>query len=257
MIEGALMELTLENYVQWRMLNGSLCALCPLNKQRRVGAAGPIDADMVLIGEAPGADEEAHRRGVQPYGEPFVGRAGWALKEHVLTPAGPEFAVKQGQGHRLTAFVMNTIMCRPPKNKLKSPIGAKAVAACSRSAVAVLNVLMARKRRTFVPLGDAALKITKGVSGIGKHRGRVTARGDEFDMPLTETERLKILLRGIKPPPEWKEHEKALRKIMTWQRLGLRKKYATCKVCGGTKRPLIGKLMCAGHKKPKKQKETS
>jgi len=201
-----IMELTAQNVMAWR-LQFTRCDLCPFQRRRKVGFAGDINADIILWGEAPGADEASYRAGQQLYGEPFVGRAGWALKEHILLEAGPKFAVREGKGHRLTCFVGNTIMCNPPKNKITGTLARKARAACTPSGQLLLAALIRKKRRTLVPMGDVALEATKGVTGIGKHRGRVNV----FNAPtiMFEHEQLKILLRGVKPPTEWKGHKNA------------------------------------------------
>jgi len=65
-----------------------------------VPGKGPERAALVVVGEAPGAEED--RRG-----EPFVGRAG-ALLDRALEQAGVD---------RATLFVTNVVKCRPPGNR--------------------------------------------------------------------------------------------------------------------------------------------
>ena len=78
------------------------CTRCPLHASRTqaVFGVGNENADWLIIGEAPGAEED--RRG-----EPFVGRAGQLLDE-MLRAAGQE----RGQ-----VFIANILKCRPPNNR--------------------------------------------------------------------------------------------------------------------------------------------
>ena len=80
------------------------CRECPLSRKRTnaVPFSGPIHglADLVVVGEAPGADEDAT-------GIPFVGRSGRKLNL-LLEQAGTD---------RERVFVCNTLCCRPPKNR--------------------------------------------------------------------------------------------------------------------------------------------
>lgn len=79
------------------------CSLCESRTQTVFGV-GDTDADWMIIGEAPGAEED--RRG-----EPFVGRAGKLLDEMLR-------AVGQG---RDVAFIANILKCRPPNNRDPRP----------------------------------------------------------------------------------------------------------------------------------------
>ena len=78
------------------------CARCPLHESRTqtVFGVGNPEADWLIIGEAPGAEED--RRG-----EPFVGRAGKLLDE-MLRAVGQE---------RGDVFIANILKCRPPNNR--------------------------------------------------------------------------------------------------------------------------------------------
>jgi len=84
----------------------SVCTRCPLSKNRTkvVFGAGDADADLMFVGEAPGAEED--RRGL-----PFVGRAGVLLNE-LLAGIGLE---------REDVFIANTVLCRPPGNRDPMP----------------------------------------------------------------------------------------------------------------------------------------
>jgi DNA polymerase len=79
---------------------------CPLKTQgarQAVVSRGPADAPLMIIGEAPGADEDAR-------GQPFVGRAGLLL-DRMLKAAGLLDR----------AFVTNTVFWRPPGNRTPTP----------------------------------------------------------------------------------------------------------------------------------------
>jgi len=82
------------------MIDG--CMKCPLGGTRTnfVFGAGNPEADIVLIGEAPGADEDLR-------GEPFVGRAGQLLNQ-ILEAIGLQ---------REEVYICNILKCRPPGNR--------------------------------------------------------------------------------------------------------------------------------------------
>lgn len=82
-----------------------ICASCELHKTRNniVFADGnPESAKIILIGEAPGENEDLK-------GIPFVGRAGKLLDE---------FLHKSGIDRQKDLYIINTVKCRPPKNRV-------------------------------------------------------------------------------------------------------------------------------------------
>lgn len=84
---------------------GECCKPCKLDKTRHniVFADGnPNTASIVLIGEAPGENEDLQ-------GIPFVGRAGKLLNE---------FLAKAGISRENDLYIINTVKCRPPKNRV-------------------------------------------------------------------------------------------------------------------------------------------
>jgi len=90
--------------MDWSALREAVaaCTRCPLHQSRTqtVFGVGNPDADWMIIGEAPGAEED--RRG-----EPFVGRAGKLLDEML-----------RAVGHkRESVFIANILKCRPPDNR--------------------------------------------------------------------------------------------------------------------------------------------
>ncbi|RKX24471.1 MAG: hypothetical protein DRP45_08140, partial [Candidatus Zixiibacteriota bacterium] len=82
------------------------CKSCPLGETRNkfVYGAGNPDADLLFVGEAPGADEDR-------IGEPFVGRAGQLL-DKILVAMGMS---------RDDVYIANILKCRPPGNRDPQP----------------------------------------------------------------------------------------------------------------------------------------
>lgn len=82
------------------------CQLCPLGATRNkfVYGVGNIAADLLFIGEAPGAEEDR-------LGEPFVGRAGQLL-DRILAAI---------QLSRQEVYIANILKCRPPNNRDPQP----------------------------------------------------------------------------------------------------------------------------------------
>lgn len=78
------------------------CERCRLsdNRNNAVPGEGPEDAEVVLIGEAPGEQEDEQ-------GRPFVGRAGEKLDE----------CLKKAGLNRDKIFISNVVKCRPPENR--------------------------------------------------------------------------------------------------------------------------------------------
>jgi DNA polymerase len=78
------------------------CQKCALGatRNRFVFGVGDPNADVVIVGEAPGADEDKH-------GEPFVGRAGQLLNK----------ILEAVDFKREDVFICNILKCRPPNNR--------------------------------------------------------------------------------------------------------------------------------------------
>ncbi|GIK77239.1 MAG: uracil-DNA glycosylase [Thermoleophilia bacterium] len=130
----------------------SECTLCPLAETRAtvVFGAGDADADLMFIGEAPGAEED--RRGL-----PFVGRAGGLLNE---------LLGEIGLG-RDDVFIANTLMCRPPGNRDPQP---DELAACRPYLLEKVRLI---EPKVIATLGNFATKLITGdQTGITRVRGR-------------------------------------------------------------------------------------
>jgi uracil-DNA glycosylase len=87
------------------------CRACPLGEKRRhaVFGIGYRRAEWMLVGEAPGADEDA-------CGEPFVGQAG-KLLDNMLASVGLS---REGEAPE-SVFIANALKCRPPGNRNPEP----------------------------------------------------------------------------------------------------------------------------------------
>ena len=104
-------NLILEDWQKSKTLNEldskiNTCQKCSLGKTRTnfVFGVGNPNADVMIIGEAPGADEDAK-------GEPFVGRAGKLLND----------ILKAINFEREEVFIANILKCRPPNNRNPLP----------------------------------------------------------------------------------------------------------------------------------------
>lgn len=133
------------------------CTQCRLHRGRTqaVPGEGPIDADVFLIGEAPGREEDAS-------GRPFVGSAGKVL-EAALDVAGlPRKAV----------FITNVVKCRPPENRAPR---ADEMEACRPF---LLGQIGAVRPKVLVTLGSTALRARMGTDIDLRHaRGKVLGVG--------------------------------------------------------------------------------
>ena len=99
--------------LEWKELRQEVarcraCALCETRKQTVFGV-GNVRADWMLIGEAPGAEEDAR-------GEPFVGQAG-RLLDNMLTSIGMS---REGETPK-SVYIANVLKCRPPGNRNPQP----------------------------------------------------------------------------------------------------------------------------------------
>jgi uracil-DNA glycosylase family 4 len=131
--------------------DASDCTRCSLAEGRTnvVFGAGNADADLMFVGEAPGAEEDRQ-------GRPFVGRAGSLLGELI-----------EGIGMaRDDVFITNVLLCRPPGNRDPQPDEIDSCTPWLDSKVELIQP------RVIATLGNFATKlITKGRVGITRVRG--------------------------------------------------------------------------------------
>jgi uracil-DNA glycosylase family 4 len=127
------------------------CTLCPLAEGRTnvVFGAGNADADLMFVGEAPGAEED--RQGL-----PFVGRAG-----SILTELVGEIGLSRDE-----VFIANILKCRPPGNRDPQPLE---IDSCRPYLHKQLELIQPRVVGT---LGNFATKLLTGSRApISKVRG--------------------------------------------------------------------------------------
>lgn len=151
------------------------CQRCGLHSGRTqtVFGVGNRRAEILVVGEAPGADEDRQ-------GEPFVGRAGQLLN-----------SMLRAMGHsRETVFIANVLKCRPPGNRDPA---ADEVASCRPYLQRQIELL---RPRLMLALGRiAAQNLLATDTPIGKLRGRVHQFG-AAGIPLIATYHPAYLLRS-------------------------------------------------------------
>ena len=128
------------------------CTKCALHETRHsvVFGVGNTSADLMFIGEAPGADEDQQ-------GEPFVGRAGQLLTQII------EAGMKMKRGD---VYIANVLKCRPPGNRNPEP---DEIETCSPYLIRQIELI---QPKVIVALGSFAAKMMTGTNiGITKLRG--------------------------------------------------------------------------------------
>lgn len=163
--------------LDWRELEEKVsgCFLCGLQESRTqtVFGAGNRNADWMVIGEAPGAEEDRQ-------GEPFVGPAGQLLTE-MLNSIGLQ---------REDVYICNILKCRPPDNR--NP---------AREEVGHCHAWLQRQIELVSPRlilavgGVAANSLLEINDKVGQLRGKVHTYG-ELKIPLVVTYHPAYLLRS-------------------------------------------------------------
>jgi uracil-DNA glycosylase family 4 len=151
------------------------CTLCGLHKTRTqtVFGVGRRDAQLFVIGEAPGADEDRQ-------GEPFVGRAGQLLNAMLRAIGMP----------RSEVYIANILKCRPPGNRDPQPEEASCCTPYLTQQIALAQP------RVLLAVGRIAAQwLLQTDTPIGRLRGRVTTYG-ERNTPLVVTYHPAYLLRS-------------------------------------------------------------
>ena len=139
------------------------CSDCELGRGRKnaVPGEGSPDADLMIIGEGPGAQEDL-------LGRPFVGRAGQFLDE-LLGYIGLK---------REDVFIANMVKCRPPENR--DPLPAE-VSACNKyleRQIELLDPLL------IVTLGRVSLARFFPGESMTRARGKVREKDGRFIYPV-------------------------------------------------------------------------
>ncbi|MGE0349405.1 uracil-DNA glycosylase [Hydrogenophaga sp.] len=131
------------------------CGLCK-NRKNTVFGVGDVRADWMIVGEAPGENEDLQ-------GEPFVGAAGQLL-DNMLRAVGRDRAGEGAQG----AFIANVLKCRPPANRNPLP---DEVAQCEPYLARQVALV---QPKVIVAMGRFAVQsLLKTTEPIGRLRGRV------------------------------------------------------------------------------------
>jgi uracil-DNA glycosylase family 4 len=129
------------------------CTKCPLGYTRTkfVFGTGSVNADVMFIGEAPGADEDMQ-------GEPFVGRAGQLLNK-IIESVGMK---------REEVYICNILKCRPPNNRDPEPLEMET---CSPYLLKKIELL---KPKFIICLGRISAQwLLQTNESLGKLRGKV------------------------------------------------------------------------------------
>lgn len=137
----------------------SVCKNCALHKNRNlsVPGEGPADAEIMLIGEGPGATEDMQ-------GRPFVGAAGKFLVE-LLGQAGLQ---------RSEVFICNVVKCRPPMNRDPMPEELAACNAYLDRQIAAINP------KIIITLGRFSMGKFMPGARITQVHGQMIRRGNRF-----------------------------------------------------------------------------
>jgi uracil-DNA glycosylase len=130
----------------------SACHRCSLSETRKnaVPGEGPKRARIMLIGEAPGAQEDVT-------GKPFVGSCG-KLLDQALAKAGLE---------RSEVFITSVVKCRPPENRQPKRIEVQACLPYLKSQIEAI------KPDVICLMGNVATKALLGKTGVTKMHGEV------------------------------------------------------------------------------------
>jgi uracil-DNA glycosylase family 4 len=137
------------------------CKLHTLGRQQIVFGVGDPEADLMFVGEAPGADEDTK-------GEPFVGRAG-----QLLTKIIEAIGLTRDQ-----VYIANVIKCRPPGNRNPEP---DEVGECEPFLFRQIDTI---RPVVIVALGKfAAQSLLRTSEPISQLRGREVRYRDSILMP--------------------------------------------------------------------------
>lgn len=151
------------------------CHACDLRTgcTQTVFGVGNTEADLMVIGEAPGADEDRQ-------GEPFVGRAGQLLNAMLLA-----MGLTRDQ-----VFIANILKCRPPNNRDPRP---EEALKCEPFLLRQIELI---QPKVILSAGRiSAQNLVKTDIAVGKLRGRVHRFGEQ-QIPLVVTYHPAYLLRS-------------------------------------------------------------
>jgi len=168
------------------------CTRCKLHKQGRkqiVFGVGNPHADIMFVGEGPGADEDEQ-------GEPFVGRAGQLLN-NMINAMGLK---------REDVYIANVVKCRPPGNRTPEPDE------CATCSPFLLRQIDAIQPKVLVALGAVSARTLTGVN-----EPMIRMRGKWWDFRGTKlaiTYHPAYLLRDPRQKAEaWKDLQMVMKEL--------------------------------------------
>ncbi len=181
--------------------NCQRCKLAKLGRKQIVFGTGDPHAELMFIGEGPGADEDAQ-------GLPFVGRAGQLLNNMISA-----MGLKREQ-----VYIANIVKCRPPGNRTPERDE------CDTCSPFLMRQIQAIRPKVIVALGATAAKNLLGVNdSMGTMRGRfydfspprtLSDTGEPFDCKLAVTYHPAFLLRDPRQKKEtWKDLQMVMRHV--------------------------------------------
>ena len=171
----------------------STCTRCPelvSTRRQTVFGVGPMDPELLFIGEAPGADEDR-------LGEPFVGAAGQLLNR-IIAACGLQ---------REEVYICNVIKCRPPGNRTPRP---EEAANCREYLDRQLELV---RPKYICCLGGTAALHLLGVPSLARLRGRFH---DYKGIPLMCTYHPAFLLPHRQPAKKkdvWEDMQMLLKRM--------------------------------------------
>jgi len=182
------------------------CTRCPLHKLGRkqiVFGVGNPKADIMFVGEGPGADEDEQ-------GEPFVGRAGQLLN-NMISAMGIR---------REDVYIANVVKCRPPQNRTPER------EECDTCSPFLMRQIAVVRPKIIVALGAVAAKNLLGVNdSMANLRGRIydfrpmlSKSAPEYDSAISTrlavTYHPAYLLRDPRQKKEaWKDLQMVMREL--------------------------------------------
>jgi len=175
------------------------CKLAKLGRRQIVFGTGDPHAELMFIGEGPGADEDAQ-------GLPFVGRAGQLLNNMIAA-----MGLKREQ-----VYIANIVKCRPPANRTPERDE------CDTCSPFLMRQIQVIRPKVIVALGATAAKNLLGVNdSMGMMRGRfydfspprtLADTGEAFACKLAVTYHPAFLLRDPRQKKEtWKDLQMVMR----------------------------------------------
>lgn len=166
------------------------CTKCPLHQGRTHGVPGegPVNPDIMFIGEAPGRNEDLQ-------GRPFVGQAG-RLLEDLLTEIGLT---------RDDVWIGNVVKCRPPNNR--DPMPAE-IAACSEYLERQIALI---QPKLIATLGRYSMETFFPGARITKVHGQAKRTGNRVLIPMFHPA---YILRNMAALPDAKRDMRKLPRLL-------------------------------------------